>query len=97
METIKDIFKRLTVETIIASSLIAVFVLGLYVTLPNPLQLLLLKAAYISVGILHAHIMGKLIIPEKVNWGYKVLNQNGAFIVRSLLYITIPICYAIGS
>lgn len=97
METIKDIFKRLSIETIIFGSLVAVFLMGLYSYLPNPLQLLLLKAVYISMGILHAHIMGKFFIPSKVNWNYKLINQDGAFIVRTLLYIIIPICYSIAA
>lgn len=97
METIKDIFKRLSVETIIFTSLVVIFAMGLYNFLPSPLQLLLLKAVYISMGILHAHIMGKLIIPVKVKWNYKLINQDGAYVVRTLLYIIIPICYAIAS
>jgi len=97
MSKFLDNLKRVWVETVVSIVLVAVLFMGLYSFLPNPLQLLVLKATYISVGILHAHLIGKLIIPTKVEWGFKIHNQSGAFCVRLALYVIVPLCYAMGA
>jgi hypothetical protein len=76
--------------------MLLVFIEELYMLLPNPIQLVALKVLLISVGVLHAHIIGKLFIDLKVDWEKSIVIQSGGFYARVSLYIIIPICYALG-
>ena len=96
MNKLWENIKRVWVELSVSSGLVVVLYLGLYNVLANPLQLLILKATMLSVGVLHAHLIGKLLIPSKVNWNHRLVEQDGAFLARTALYIIIPICYAMG-
>lgn len=86
-------FKRIYLELLISIFILGLFFSGGYEMIPPALQLLSLKIGLVSVGILHAHIIGKLIIPVKVNWDGQILP---AHYVRMVLYAIIPICYAFG-
>ena len=102
MEKIKAYFgeflggsKRVGFDLVIFAFVVFVFFNGLYESLSNPLQLLLLKIVLISAGALHAHYMGKFFF-SKINWDLKITEQKGAYFARVGLYIIIPICYSIG-
>jgi uncharacterized membrane protein YczE len=89
-------FKRIFIELLIAVVILFIFIGDIYTLLPNPIQLVSLKILLISIGIIHAHIIGKLLIGVKVDWTLPIMNQNGGFYARICLYIIIPICYALG-
>ncbi|MDD5548638.1 MAG: hypothetical protein PHI79_03455 [Sulfurovaceae bacterium] len=85
--------KRIWLEIVISFLILALFFSGEYEAIPPALQLLSLKIGLVSVGILHAHIIGKLIIPVRVDWSGLLIP---AHYVRMVLYAIIPICYAFG-
>lgn len=88
--------KRIGFEFLLMVLLMFLFIEDIYTLLPNPVQLIGLKVLIVSIAVLHAHIIGKLFIPNKVNWTLKLNEQSGGFYARLSLYIIIPICYAIG-
>ena len=88
--------KRIGFEVLLMFLLMFIFIEDLYTLLPNPVQLIGLKILIVSIAVLHAHIIGKLFIPNKVNWSLNLNEQSGGFYARLALYIIIPICYAIG-
>jgi len=88
--------KRVIIEIILMCLVLLVFIEELYILLPNPIQLVALKVLLISIGVLHAHIIGKLFIDTKVDWSVGIITQTGGFYARICLYIIIPICYALG-
>lgn len=61
--------------------------------LPPPLQLVTIKAILVSAGVVHAHIVRKLMF-DKVDWKSKELQGN--HYVSIAFYIVLPICYAFG-
>lgn len=87
--------KRVWFDLIILVAILFVFFDGLYESLSNPIQLILLKVVLVSIGILHAHYMGKFLFP-KIHWDEPLNNQIGSFYARIGLYIIIPCCYAFG-
>lgn len=88
--------KRVFVEVLLMCLMLLVFIEEMYMLLPNPIQLVALKVLLISIGVLHAHIIGKLFIDLKVDWEKSIAIQTGGFYARIGLYIVIPICYALG-
>jgi hypothetical protein len=84
--------KRIIVDSLIAFGIIAIFATDMYESMPAPLQLVSLKALLVSAGVVHAHLVRKLIFPQ-VNWGSKLEGNGYASIV---FYIVIPVCYAFG-
>lgn len=58
---------RVGFDLAVAGSLLTVYLTGAYVNLPNPIQLIGLKAVLTSMGFLHAHIVGKIAFPA-INW-----------------------------
>ncbi|MDD5406024.1 MAG: hypothetical protein PHE73_03660 [Sulfurovaceae bacterium] len=78
--------------------LLSVFILGLffsggYELVPPALQLLALKVVLVSVGLLHAHAAGKLLVNTTVDW---TDDFHPAHFVRMVLYVVVPICYSLG-
>lgn len=88
--------KRILFDICLFFAIGVILICGLYVELPNPIQVIILKITFVSAGVLHAHIMGKNIIPVKVDWDKTLNEQNGAFYARVILYITLPILYSFG-
>jgi len=70
----------------------ALFYFKDYEGLSAPIQLMILKAALVSAGVLHAHIVRKIIFP-KVNWNGTMTPSVYAAIS---FYTIIPLCYAFG-
>jgi len=85
--------KRIALEILISILILVLFFSGAYELVPPALQLVALKVVLVSVGLLHAHAAGKLLIPEKVNW---LGEFSPAHIIRIALYAIVPICYAFG-
>lgn len=88
--------KRIFIELILTIIMLFVFIEDIYTLLPNPIQLVFLKILLISMGVIHAHLIGKLFINTKIDWSLPIINQSGGFYARVSLYIIIPICYALG-
>jgi hypothetical protein len=85
--------KRVIVDVLLLVGVFVLFAFELHEMLSPPLQLIFLKVLLISAGVLHAHIVRKLLFP-KVDWELKELKGN---VYASIaFYITIPICYALG-
>lgn len=85
--------KRIILDLVLFTVVIGLFMTEAYSYLPAPIQLVALKALLVSAGILHAHIVRKLIFP-KVDWNHKEL--KGATLVSIVFYTIIPLCYAFG-
>ncbi|MDD2267461.1 hypothetical protein [Sulfuricurvum sp.] len=84
--------KRVAFEVALSIIILVLFFSGLYEAIPAPMQLLSMKVVLVSVGMLHAHAMGKLFFPA-VDWKGKL---RPAHFVRIMLYAIIPLCYAFG-
>ena len=84
--------KRLLLDIVAAVMITALFMTEAYEFLPNPMQLVALKMLIVSMAIIHAHIVGKVLF-GKVDWGGEFRVHH---IVRMALYVTFPICYSIG-
>lgn len=81
------------VDIILLAGIFALFALHSYEYLPAPLQLVALKAMLVSAGVLHAHIVRKLIFP-KINWEADI--SKAKTYVAIIFYTVIPISYAFG-
>lgn len=88
--------KRMSFEILVTLIITALFLTHAYELAPSATQLILLKINLISMGILHAHIAGKLIFKVKLDWTMPWESASMAHIVRGILYVAVPICYAIG-
>lgn len=84
--------KRIGSEFILSILILGVFLSGAYLLLPSPIQLVVVKVLLVSVGVLHAHLAGKLLFPT-VDWKGEF---RPAHFVRMVLYAIIPLCYAFG-
>jgi hypothetical protein len=84
--------KRVALDIVLLLGIFVLFASRMYEVLPAPLQLVTLKALLVSAGVLHAHIVRKLIFP-KVDWQISPQGNTYASIV---FYTVIPICYAFG-
>lgn len=96
LERVSEHIKRLSFESALLIILGLVFFDGVYEKFSNPMQLVLLKMLLVSVGVYHAHLIGKFMLPEKVDWSQKIAEQKGVFYARISLYIIIPLSYAMG-
>lgn len=86
------LMKRVIVDILLIVGIFVLFATHVYEFIPAPLQLVALKALLVSAGILHAHIVRKLIFPE-VNW--KTQPQGNSYAAIAF-YVVIPVCYAFG-
>lgn len=85
--------KRIIIDVLIAVGLLAVYFTGLHSTLPNPLQLITFKVILVSMAIVHAHLVGKLLL-GKVDWNENSWSPKKA--LRVGLYIVLVIAYSMG-
>ncbi|MDD2267003.1 hypothetical protein [Sulfuricurvum sp.] len=70
-----------------------VFISGIYDTMSNPMQMVILKTLLTVSGILVAHVIRKALLP-KINWNN---DHNWQLFVASYsMYIIIPYCFAMG-
>lgn len=84
--------KRVALDIVLLIGIFILFASHMYEVLAAPLQLVTLKALLVSAGVLHAHIVRKLIFPQ-VNWKMQLQGNSYASIA---FYIVIPLCYAFG-
>lgn len=88
--------KRIGFEIILTVLVMVVFLTRSYELAPNPTQLILLKINLVSMGFLHAHVVGKLLFRTKLEWGVPWEMASMAHVIRGLLYVATPFMYAIG-
>ena len=88
--------KRIGFEIIVTVIITLLFLTKVYELAENPTQLILLKINLVSMGFLHAHIVGKLLFRTKLEWGVPWEMASMAHVVRGFLYVTTPFMYAIG-
>lgn len=84
--------KRLGIDIVIVVLITALFITKAYEFAPPALQLLTLKMLIVSMAVMHAHIVGKLLFGT-VAWDGELRTHHFA---RLALYVTFPICYSIG-
>ena len=84
--------KRLLLDFFIMLIITALFCTKMYEYAPPAMQLSLLKMLLVSMAVMHAHIVGKLLFGT-VAWDGELRTHHFA---RMALYVTFPICYAIG-
>lgn len=85
--------KRLIIDVIIAIALLAFYLTGAYTAFPGPVQLLTLKVVLVSMGFIHAHIVGKVAF-SKVNWSADTMEAR--HILRIALYVVFIYAYSTG-
>jgi hypothetical protein len=83
--------KRYSLELLILATVLWFLITGSYHNVNEPTQTVLLKLFSISVGVLHAHIAGKLLFPA-VDWDATTL--AGKHYARIALYTILPFAYA---
>lgn len=86
--------KRIIIDILLFIGLLILFSMRIYEYVPAPLQLVALKAMQVSIGVIHAHVVRKLIIPVKIDWKAKGLEAGHYAAIT--FYIVIPLCYAFG-
>ena len=84
--------KRLFLDFLIMLIITALFFTKAYEYAPPAIQLTFLKMLLISMAVMHAHIVGKLLFGT-VAWEGELRTHH---LARLALYVTFPICYAIG-
>lgn len=85
--------QRVALDLILAVALIGLFFrAGTYDGFTPPQQLAALKMLLVSMGFVHAHIVGKLAFP-KVAWGGAI---TASHVVRIALYMVFVYAYAQG-
>lgn len=85
--------KRIVVDIMLIVGIFILFASHMYEFLPAPIQLVALKGLLVSAGVLHAHIVRKLIFPA-INWETDI--NKGKTYAALAFYTVIPICYAFG-
>ncbi len=85
--------KRVKWELLITLLVVAMFMSGVYELIPPAIQLLTLKAVQVSLGFVHAHLIGKVAFPTVV-WDDR--QWTPAHVIRVALYVVVPYCYALG-
>jgi hypothetical protein len=85
--------KRVLFDLILIVLVFAIFGTHTYEILPPPIQLVALKALLVSAGVLHAHIVRKLLFP-KIDWETDI--HKGKIYAAIAFYVIIPIGYAFG-
>lgn len=83
---------RLVLDVIIAAGLIAIYATEIYQILPGPLQLVSLKIVLVSLGFIHAHLIGKLAF-AKVDWPGSI---DAPKVLRIALYVVVIYAYSVG-
>jgi hypothetical protein len=86
---------RVVPELLISGALIHMYIVGQYLNLPPTLQVIVLKAALVSLGFLHAHITGKVAFPA-VMWSKPGGEGGYVPILRIVLYVIFIYAYSHG-
>jgi len=86
-------FKRTAIIAFVAVMALGLFMTGLYETFASPIQLILLKTALVSTGLIVAHIARKMFFGE-VQWHNDDNWQH--FLIVLSFYVVIPYCFAMG-
>lgn|SRR3990167_7859812 len=84
--------KRVFADVVVVAGIMLIYILGLYTLLPPSLQLVALKSLLVSMGLLTAHISGKLLFP-KMNWDCPMTAGHYA---RIALYVVCVYAYSVG-
>jgi hypothetical protein len=84
--------KRLVMDFVIAAALLAFYFTGVYALAPGPIQLISLKMILVSLGFMHAHLMGKWAF-KKVEWGGDL---DALKLMRISLYVVVIYAYSTG-
>jgi len=87
-----DNFKRIWFDLLLGILVTVFFVSGFYENFAPPIQLICLKIVLVSMGFLHAHVIGKLCFP-KVYWKN---DFHPTHLVRILLYVVVIYAYSQG-
>ncbi len=85
--------KRVKWELLITLLVVAMFMSGVYEMVPPAIQLLTLKAVQVSLGFVHAHLIGKVAFPT-VAWEDQTWTP--AHVIRVALYVVVPYSYSVG-
>ena len=85
--------RRYLLELILVTISLFLLISGTYIDLQAPVQVMVFKVLSVSIGLLHAHIAGKLLFPA-VDWTATTMGANTY--VRIALYVVVPFAYAIG-
>lgn len=88
--------KRTWFEIFVTVMVTVLFLTQVYKLSPSPIQLILLKINLVSMGFLHAHVVGKLLFKTKLEWSVPWEMASMAHVIRGLLYVATPFMYAIG-
>lgn len=84
--------RRIAFDLVLVLGLVLLFYFGVYEFVPAALQVIALKALIVSMAIMHAHIVGKLLF-GKVDWGGEFRIHHA---VRVVLYAFVLIAYSMG-
>lgn len=84
--------RRIAFDLVLVLGLVLLFYFRVYELVPPALQVIALKALIVSMAIMHAHIVGKLLF-GKVDWGGELRVHH---IVRMVLYAFVLIAYSMG-
>jgi hypothetical protein len=92
---IKENAQRLIYDLLFAVFISALFFTRAYESFPQAMQLTIFKMLLTSMAIIHAHIVGKLLFGT-VDWKTQLIQISASHFIRALLYVALPICYAIS-
>lgn len=84
--------RRIAFDLVLVLGLVLLFYFRVYEFVPAALQVIALKALIVSIAIMHAHIVGKLLF-GKVDWGGEFRIHHAA---RVVLYAFVLIAYSMG-
>ena len=84
--------RRIAFDLVLVLGLVLLFYFRVYEFVPAALQVIALKALIVSMAIMHAHIVGKLLF-GKVDWGGEFRIHHTA---RVVLYAFVLIAYSMG-
>lgn len=88
--------KRIWFDLILMVAITAIFLTHVYELAPPAMQLTLLKIILVSMGFIHAHVIGKIVFNVKLDWATPWEMASMAHVIRGIMYVAFPICYAIG-
>jgi hypothetical protein len=87
-------WKRLIADVVIATALMALYFSGIYTTFPAPVQLISLKMILVSMGFIHAHLIGQYAF-QNVDWSKDEVATTTKYL-RIALYVVFIYAYSQG-
>jgi hypothetical protein len=84
---------RIGIDFVIAVALLLVFITGMHSHLPAAVQLITLKMILVSMAVVHAHIVGKILL-GKVDWTEQCFSPQK--VLRVAFYVSFIIAYSLG-